>query len=222
MGWTLCAKFVPRSTAGKPWARELFTCGPLFTARGGHGTEYFKDLPENIRENAEKQFTRLPSSAEEARQQVDELKKQGVDCIKAILEAGAGGRVFHRLDTGLFDAVAQAAHADDLPLAVHTGDARDVADAVQAQANSIEHGSFREAIPDEQFEQMAKQGTFYDPTLSVGEGVERFRRREDKPAEALAGAAGWATGIARRALKTRWRPGKPSQCALRSDAIQST
>ena len=165
-----------RSTVngGEALGAELFTCGPLFTARGGHGTEYFNDLPENIRENAEKQFTRLPSSAEEARQQVDELKKQGVDCIKAVLEAGAGGRVFHRLDTGLFDAVAQAAHADDLPLAVHTGDARDVADAVQAQANSIEHGSFRETIPDEQFERMAKQGTFYDPTLSVGEGLKDF------------------------------------------------
>jgi imidazolonepropionase-like amidohydrolase/ABC-type multidrug transport system permease subunit len=165
-----------RSTVngGEALGAELFTCGPLFTARGGHGTEYFNDLPENIRENAEKQFTRLPSSAEEARQQVDELKKQGVDCIKAVLEAGAGGRVFHRLDTGLFDAVAQAAHADDLPLAVHTGDARDVADAVRAQANSIEHGSFREAIPDEQFERMAKQGTFYDPTLSVGEGLKDF------------------------------------------------
>ena len=102
------------------------------------------------------------------------MKKQGIDCIKAILESGAGGRVYNRLDTGLFDAVARAAHADDLPLAVHTGDARDVADAVQAQANSIEHGSFREAIPDALFDQMAKQGTFYDPTLSVGEAFKDF------------------------------------------------
>jgi imidazolonepropionase-like amidohydrolase len=97
-----------------------------------------------------------------------------VDCIKAILEAGAGGRVFNRLDTGLFDAVAQQAHADSLPLAVHTGDVRDVTDAVQAQANSIEHGSFREKIPDTLFDQMAKQRTFYDPTLSVGEAFQDF------------------------------------------------
>jgi len=173
-GLNIVRKVRSSVNGGEALGAELFTCGPLFTARGGHGTEYFNDLPENIRENAEKQFTRLPSSAEEARQQVDELRKQGVDCIKAVLEAGAGGRVFHRLDTGLFDAVAQAAQADDLPLAVHTGDARDVADAVQAQANSIEHGSFREAIPDEQFERMAKQGTFYDPTLSVGEGLKDF------------------------------------------------
>lgn len=159
---------------GAELGAELSTCGPLFTAPGGHGTEYFKQLPPTARENAEKQFTRIPASAEEARRQVDDLKKQGADCVKAILEAGAGGRVYNRLDTGLFDAIAREAHADGLPLSVHTGDARDVADAVQAQANSIEHGSFREAIPDAQFEQMAKQGTFYDPTLSVGEALKDF------------------------------------------------
>jgi len=159
---------------GEVLGAELSTCGPLFTAAGGHGTEYFTQLPPTIRANAEKQFTRIPTSAEEARQQVDDLKNQHVDCIKAILESGAGGRVYTRLDPGLFDAVAKAAHADDLPLAVHTGDARDVADAVQAQANSIEHGSFREEIPDALFDQMAKQGEFYDPTLSVGEAFKDF------------------------------------------------
>ena len=161
-------------SSGEILGADLQTCGPLFTAAGGHGTEYFKDLPANARATLEKQFTRLPTSTEQARQEVDELKTQGVDCIKAILEAGAGGRVFNRLDTGLFNAIAQQAHTDSLPLAVHTGDARDVADAVQAQANSIEHGSFREKIPDALFEQMAKQGTFYDPTLSVGEAFRDF------------------------------------------------
>ena len=47
-------------------------------------------------------------------------------------------------------------------------------DAVKVQADSIEHGSFREKIPDALFEQMAKQGTFYDPTLSVGEAFKDF------------------------------------------------
>ena len=134
-------------SSGEVLGSDLQTCGPLFTAAGGHGTEFFKGLPADARANLEKQSLRIPTSSDQARQQVDELKKQGVDCIKAILEAGAGGQVFNRFDTGLFDAVAQQAHADSLPLAVHTGDARDVADAVQAQANSIEHGSFREKIP---------------------------------------------------------------------------
>jgi imidazolonepropionase-like amidohydrolase/ABC-type multidrug transport system permease subunit len=163
-----------RSTvnSGQLLGAELFTCGPLFTAEGGHGTEYFKQLPPGIRENLDKQFTRIPKSAAEAHQQVDELKTRGVDCIKAILEGGAGGRMFNRMDTALFDAVAEEAHKDGLPLAVHTGDVRDVTDALQAQANSIEHGSFREAIPDALFQQMARQETFYDPTLSVGEAFK--------------------------------------------------
>ena len=161
-------------SSGEMLGSDLSTCGPLFTAAGGHGTEYFKDLPATVRSNLERQFTRIPTSADEARQQVDELKKRGVDCIKAILEADAGGRVYNRLDTGLFDAIAQEAHADSLPLSVHTGDVRDVADAVQAQANSIEHGSFREQIPDALFDQMARQGIFHDPTLSVGEAFKDF------------------------------------------------
>jgi imidazolonepropionase-like amidohydrolase len=49
-----------------------------------------------------------------------------------------------------------------------------VADAANVQANSIEHGSFREKIPDAVLEQMAQQGTFYDPTLSAGESIKAF------------------------------------------------
>jgi imidazolonepropionase-like amidohydrolase len=158
--------------SGEVLGAELQTCGPMFTAPGGHGTEYFKNLPPNIRQSIEKQVVRIPASSDEAKQQVDELKKRGVDCIKAILESGGGGMVYNRLDTGLFDAVAQEAHTDSLPLAVHTGDVRDVTDAVKAQANSVEHGSFRDKIPDELFAEMAKQGIFYDPTLSVGEAFK--------------------------------------------------
>jgi imidazolonepropionase-like amidohydrolase/ABC-type multidrug transport system permease subunit len=159
---------------GETLGAEVQTCGPLFTAAGGHGTEYFKQVPEAARDALLKQFNRIPKSAEEARQQVDALKTDRVDCIKAILESGAASRVFNRLDTNLFAAVAQEAHAQGLPLAVHTGDARDVTDAVQAKADSIEHGSFREAIPDALFEQMKTQGIFYDPTLSVVEGLHDF------------------------------------------------
>jgi len=165
-----------RSTvnSGERLGAELFTCGPLFTAQGGHGTEYFKDMPANIREQAEAQFARLPTSAGEARRQVDELKRSNVDCIKAVLEAGGGSRVFNRLDSAIFQAIGQESHAQQLPLAVHTGDVRDVTDAVQAGADSIEHGSFREAIPEGLFAEMVRKKIFYDPTLSVGEAFRDF------------------------------------------------
>ena len=156
--------------SGERLGAELFTCGPLFTAQGGHGIEYFKNLPPKVREQAEAQ----PASVEEARRQVDELKHADVDCIKAVLESGGGASVFNRLDSAIFQAIAQEAHAQQLPFAVHTGDVRDVTDAVSADANSIEHGSFREPIPDGLFQQMASKQIFYDPTLSVAEAFRDF------------------------------------------------
>jgi imidazolonepropionase-like amidohydrolase/ABC-type multidrug transport system permease subunit len=159
---------------GERLGAELFTCGPLFTAPGGHGTEYFKGMPENMRLRAEAQFTRIPASIDEARKQVDDLKHADIDCIKAVLEAGGGSSVFNRLDNTIFQAIAQEAHSQRLPLAVHTGDVRDVTDAVSVGADSIEHGSFREAIPDSLFQQMVGKKTFYDPTLSVGEAFRDF------------------------------------------------
>ena len=47
-------------------------------------------------------------------------------------------------------------------------------DAVSADANSIEHGSFREAIPDALFQQMVSKKISYDPTLSVAEAFRDF------------------------------------------------
>ena len=165
-----------RSTVnnGERLGAELFTCGPLFTAPGGHGTEYFKGMPENMRQQAEAQFTRIPASADEARQEVDDLKHVGVDCIKAVLESGGGDSVFNRLDSAMFQSIAREAHAQGLPLAVHTGDVRDVTDAVSSRADSVEHGSFREAIPDPLFQQIADKKIFYDPTLSIGEAFRDF------------------------------------------------
>src|ERR1039458_286453 len=194
-----------RSTvsSGEVLGSDLLTCGPLFTAAGGHGTEYFKNLPAGARANLEKQFTRIPGSSDEARQQVDELKKQGVDCIKAILDAGAGGRVFNRLDTGVFDAIAQQAHADSLPLAVHTGDARDVADAVKAQANSIAQQAHADSLPRQH-------------------GLEGLHRETDRNARTRRKKIAQIRKAPRRSRRqTRSRQGKSRRARLRNVAQNS-
>jgi len=157
---------------------EFFICGPLFTAEGGHGTEYFKQLPQAIRAPAMAAFTRIPKSPEEARQQVDALKKDGVDGIKAVLQGGMAGYAFNRLDIGLLNAIAAESRAQKLPLTVHTGEARDVADALQAGTNGIEHGSLRDRIPPEFFARMARDGVYYDPTLSAFEGFQQLSERK--------------------------------------------
>ncbi len=156
--------------SGERLGAELFAVGPMFTAKGGHGTEYLRFIPEAYRKAAEEQIVRTPSTVEEARLQVDALKQVGVDGIKAILETGQSGYIFERMDTAVFRAVAAEARAKALPIVVHTGDSHDVADALGAGVDGIEHGSSRDEIPVALFQQMKTSGVTYDPTLSAWEG----------------------------------------------------
>ncbi|MBV8830476.1 MAG: ABC transporter permease [Acidobacteriaceae bacterium] len=151
---------------------EFFSCGPLFTAEGGHPTELIKAFPESMRKTAEGEFVRLPKSADEGRGQVDALKAAHVDCIKAVLESGsAQWGLFNHLDPQIYRAVIAEAQKDNLPTATHTGDAGDVSEAVDAGTNSIEHGSTRDDIPAAVFARMKAKAIAYDPTLSVFNAV---------------------------------------------------
>lgn len=162
--------------SGRYLGAELFVCGPLFTAAGGHPEELLKKFPEGMREQAKAEFVREPKSAEQARQQVDQLKKDGVDGIKAVLESGnASWGLVNRFDTNLYRAVIAEAAKDDLPSATHTGNSADVRDAVEADSNSIEHGSMTDLIPTALFTQMKQKNIAYDPTLSVYEAVMAMR-----------------------------------------------
>jgi imidazolonepropionase-like amidohydrolase len=160
-----------QGNAGEKLGAELFAVGPLFTAPGGHGTEYGKNIPEVARGNFEAQFLRLPKTPEEAKQMVDELAKKHVDGIKTILEAGSPAYPFVRMDPALIKAIVEEAHKFNLPVVCHTGNARDVEDAVNAGVDGIEHGSVNDVIPDAMFARMKQAGITFDPTLDV---VEAF------------------------------------------------
>ena len=54
--------------------------------------------------------------------------------------------------------------------------ASDVIDAVALGADSIEHGSFRDEIPDATIAEMEAKGIAFDPTLSVVEGFTDFSK----------------------------------------------
>jgi imidazolonepropionase-like amidohydrolase len=146
----------------------------MFTAPGGRGTEFAQFIPAAVRDKVLAQMVRLPKSADEARQMVDALKQRGVDGINAVLDTGTAGQLFNRMDTGIFNTMAGEAHADNLPIVVYTGAARDVTDAVSAGANGIEHGSFRESISDDVFVRMKAQQTTYEPALAVMEALNAF------------------------------------------------
>ncbi|MBA3544289.1 MAG: amidohydrolase family protein [Chthoniobacterales bacterium] len=163
-----------RFNSGEKLGSELFLCGPLFTAEGGHGTEYAKNMPELARAGFNAQFLRIPKTQEEARQQVDELAAKGVSAIKGVLEAGVPGYTFNRMNLELLRAVVEEAHAKKLPASIHTGESRDVIDAVSLGTESIEHGSFRDEIPDATMAEMKAKGIALDPTLSVVDGLSDF------------------------------------------------
>ena len=164
------------TASGMYLGSTLLMAGPLFTAEGGHGTEYARGLPEQMRAQIEAQMTRQPKTAEEARQQVIELKQKGVDCIKIVLEAGMAGQLFPRMELAVARAAAEQAHALGLPVAVHTSDDQDVADAIAMGADSIEHGSTRGPISDVNLRAMAEKGIALDSTLTVIEAVTQLSR----------------------------------------------
>lgn len=159
---------------GERLGATLFACGPMFTAEGGHGTDLFEGLPENIKTVALQQWVRTPTSADEARRRVRELKTAGVDGIKGVLEGGLAGKLFARLDVTILQAIAKEAHIQQLPIVVHTGDSRDVADAVRVGADGIEHGSSRDQIPAELLAAMARAGIAYNPALAALEAFSRL------------------------------------------------
>jgi imidazolonepropionase-like amidohydrolase len=107
---------------------------------------------------------------------VDDLVGQHVDAIKGVLEAGVPGYSFNRMDVEVLRSVVEEAHAKQLPVAIHTGNARDVEDGVLLGADSIEHGSFIDEISDATIAEMKAKNIAYDPTLSVVEGFSNFSK----------------------------------------------
>jgi imidazolonepropionase-like amidohydrolase len=80
------------------------------------------------------------------------------------------------MDTTILRAVVEEAHLKNLPVAVHCGQAADVTDAVALGADSIEHGSYIDEIPDATIAEMKAKGICFDPTLSVVEGFTDFSK----------------------------------------------
>jgi imidazolonepropionase-like amidohydrolase len=91
--------------------------------------------------------------------------------------------LFNRMDVKILRAVAEEARAQKLPITIHTGDSRDVADALSAGTDGIEHGSMRDKIPYALFAQMKAQGVAYDPTLTVAEAFSDIANGSLDPLE---------------------------------------
>ncbi len=169
-----------RSTveSGERLGPEVLLAGPIFTARGGRGTEYFARLPETMRASAEGEMLRLPANPEEARHQVRDLKARGVDSIKVILDGGEQGAGLPRLAPTIFEAIVDEVKKQGLRLAVQTGDSQDVLEALTAGVTNIEQGSTRERLSRDVFQQMVSKGVYYVPTLDATNALVRLAQRD--------------------------------------------
>lgn len=143
---------------------RVYCVGPIFTAPGGHPVAtHLKGNPWLIK-GAARQVT----DPEEAAAEVERLAREGVDGIKAVY-GGREGRL-PRLSLDVLQAVIDVAHERGLWVAVHTGSLEEVRDAVQAGANTIEHGvTYGSHLDSGTIELLREKNVTYIPTLAVDE-----------------------------------------------------
>ena len=131
--------------------------GPRILASGRkletHGETYVQDLNPALADAILQQEFLLFDGADSARQAVRQNVFHNVDVIKITAEAN--------LTVPELAAAIEEAHRNHLKVAVHAVDKTSIQTAIDAGADSIEHGN---DITDEQLKQMRDKGMFFDFT----------------------------------------------------------
>lgn len=155
---------------GKLVGPRIFASGPMITAPGGHPAGTIYKGNRYIIENAVRQI----DDVENARDEVRKLAKSSVDCIKAIysdLNPMDINRRVPKLELEVLEALADEAHRHNLRLMVHTGSPEETMDAIEAGADSIEHGilpgTSSTEFNDEIINMMLDRGTYFVPTIAI-------------------------------------------------------
>jgi imidazolonepropionase-like amidohydrolase len=155
---------------------RIFSAGMAISATGGHMDDT-DGLSEDQIEKAGHPIN-LANGPDQCRQAVREQFKRGADLIKI---ASTGGVLDLSKDgTGAqyteeeIRAVVQTARDLGLPVACHAHGAEGIKRAIRAGVTSIDHGSLMDA---EAIQLMAKNRTWYVPTLIAGKSVADTTRR---------------------------------------------
>lgn len=157
--------------SGRLTGPRIIAPGPIFTAPGGHPAGTIYKGNRYIIEHAIRQV----SDPESARVEVRKLAEGRVDCIKAVYDKMNPLEQTHEiphLAPEVLQAIVDEAHKHNLRAMVHTGDQSEMRDAVQAGADSIEHGvlpshSHFTEYENDLVEAMLDKGTYYVPTLAA-------------------------------------------------------
>ena len=156
--------------SGRLTGPRIFAPGPTFTAPGGHPASTIYKRNRYIVEHAIRQV----SDGQTAREEVRKLAEEGVDCIKVIYSKIDPMDLTHEvpgLALDVLEAIADEAHGHNLRVMVHTGSPDDTRDAINAGADSIEHGILPGGNSTEfqadVIRMMLERGTFYVPTIAI-------------------------------------------------------
>jgi len=143
----------------------------------------------------------LCDGADDCRRAVRRQVGRGADVIKFATTGGVNSGT--GLATRMFEDEARAlidtAHAYGRKVAVHAHGLEGVKLAVRLGADSIEHGTM---IDEETAKLMARNGTFYVPTLSTVNGyLERLAANPNAYPPAIKAQIDWRIGITGKSLK---------------------
>ena len=179
-------------------ASSISTTGGHMDGRGGLNDDLVAHLPapENLCDSAE-------SCRRVVRRQID----RGADVIKFATTGGVNSGT--GLATRMLDeearALVQTAHSYGRKVAVHAHGADGIKMALRAGADSIEHGT---VMDDAIVRTMARQGTYYVPTLSTVNGyLERIAANPNAYAPDVRKQIDWRIGITGQSLRKAYPAG---------------
>jgi imidazolonepropionase-like amidohydrolase len=143
---------------------RVFTSGPICTAPGGHPAGTIYKGNHWLIDKATRQVT----DPAIARAEAGKLAAAGVDGIKCVYADGYGK--LPKLSMDCLRAIIDEAHARKLWVAVHAQSEEEVRDALEAGADTIEHGH-RRPLGEQTLALLAKPGVTLVPTLAVVEAT---------------------------------------------------
>ncbi|HWW84249.1 MAG TPA: amidohydrolase family protein, partial [Vicinamibacterales bacterium] len=182
--------------AGRAVGPRILASGRKLIARGSYLTGLNPALTDAI---LEQEFL-LVDGADRARQAVRQNALQNVDVIKVTDD--------ENISVAELSAIVDEAHRQHLKVAVHAGDVVSIQTAIDAAADSIEHGN---DVTDAQLKQMRDKGIFLDltPTFydhfwqNVTEpSIVMSRAFQDENAGSDSRAKTRIDGLTERALKS--------------------
>src|SRR4051812_30625542 len=160
--------------AGQVPGPRMWVAGTPLGPTGGHGDSANGLDPELSHPGW---TSNLIDSPEAARKTVRRLRREGADLIKIMPSGGVmsigDDPALQLMEDDEIKAVIETAHALGMKVAAHAHGKEAIDHTVALGVDSIEHGSFADA---QSYALMKQHGTYFVPTLAVGEAVVEVAR----------------------------------------------